>query len=193
MKILFVRHGESVDDIEDRYGGWADYDLTEKGRMQAAECAGKITSLNENFEIVLSSPLKRAFQAAEIISNRIGLETEVFDYLKERNLNGILTGLVRSEAKEKYPDLVQKHSNYEYVHGSEREEDFDERVRVAMDLMKDMPYDSLVVVTHGLFLKALFREMMRIDITKVGNGGFALVEEVGKTFKIIEEEGINYT
>lgn len=32
MKILFVRHGESIDDIEDRYGGAADFDLTEKGR-----------------------------------------------------------------------------------------------------------------------------------------------------------------
>ena len=105
MKILFVRHGESVDDIEDRYGGWADYDLTEKGKRQCAESVVKIYSLDEKFEVVLSSPLKRASQAAEIIANSLGIEVEIFEYLKERNLNGILTGMIRSEAKKKYPDL----------------------------------------------------------------------------------------
>src|SRR3990172_5639171 len=106
MKILFVRHGESVDDIEDRYGGAADFDLTEKGREQVFESSKRISSLNEKFEIVLSSPLKRAIQSAEIISNELGVETEIFGYLKERNLNGVLTGLVRREAKEKYPEVV---------------------------------------------------------------------------------------
>jgi broad specificity phosphatase PhoE len=101
MKILFVRHGESVDDVEDRYGGSADFDLTEKGKNQVSESAKKISSLDEKFEIVLSSPLKRALQSAEIISNQLDIEVEVFEYLKERNLNGILTGLTRSEAKEK--------------------------------------------------------------------------------------------
>ena len=60
MKILFVRHGESVDDIEDRYGGWSDFDLTEKGKRQLMESAEKIAKLNEKFEIILSSPLKPA-------------------------------------------------------------------------------------------------------------------------------------
>lgn len=41
MKILFVRHGESVDDIEDRYGGSADFDLTKKGRKQVSVTAIK--------------------------------------------------------------------------------------------------------------------------------------------------------
>ncbi len=93
MKILFVRHGESVDDIEDRYGGWADFDLTEKGMVQITKAVKKISLLSTDFEIVLTSPLKRAFQTAKIISNQLSLNLEVLEYLKERNLNGILTGL----------------------------------------------------------------------------------------------------
>jgi 2,3-bisphosphoglycerate-dependent phosphoglycerate mutase len=192
MKILFVRHGESVDDVEDRYGGSADFDLTEKGREQAFNTAKKITALNERFEIVLSSPLKRALQSAEIISRELGIEMEVFEYLKERNLNGVLTGLTRKDAKEKFPELVEIHNKWEYVDGSEREEDFNNRVRNATKYLLKMEYGSLVAVTHGLFLKSFFKEMLNVDIEKVGDGGFVLLEARNSKFDILKEEGIEY-
>ncbi len=190
MKILFVRHGESVDDIEDRYGGSADFDLTEKGKSQVLESAKKIASLDEKFEIILSSPLKRASQSAEVISKELGLKVEIFEYLKERNLNGVLTGLVRSEAKVKYPVVVETHNRWEYVDGSERTEDFITRMRNGIKYLLKMEYNSLVAVTHGLFLKTFFKEMMDIDIEKVGDGGFALLEEKDGKFNILKMEGI---
>ena len=115
MKILFVRHGESVDDIEDRYGGWEDFELTNKGEEQIKVSAEKIKSLDEGFEIILTSPLKRAAKAAEIISEVLGLKIEIFEFLKERNLNGVLSGMKRNDAKLKYPELVEKHNNREYL------------------------------------------------------------------------------
>lgn len=192
MKILFVRHGESIDDIEDRYGGSADFDLTDKGREQVFESAKKISSFNEKFDVVLSSPLKRALQSAEIIANELHLEVEVFEYLKERNLNGILTGLVRSEAKEKYPEVVETHSRWEYIDGSERTEDFNNRVKNAIKYLLRMEHNSLVAVTHGLFLKAFFKEMMDKDVKKVGDGGFILLEENNGKFDILKGEVIEY-
>jgi len=192
MKILFVRHGESVDDIEDRFGGWADFDLTEKGKQQLTESAEKISLLNEKFDVILSSPLKRAIQAAEIISNKLNLNVEVFEYLKERNLNGILTGMIRSEAEIKYPDQFRKHKNYEYVDGSEREEDMNDRVKTATMLLQKMKYTSIIAVTHGLFLRTFFKEIMNINIKRVGDGGYILIEEIDGTFKILEENGIEY-
>lgn len=192
MKILFVRHGESVDDIEDRYGGSADFDLTEKGREQVFESANKISSLNEKFDVVLSSPLKRALQTAAIIASELGIDVEVFEYLKERNLNGVLTGLVRNEAKIKYPEVVETHNRWEYVDGSERTEDFNNRVKNAIKYLLKMEYGSLIAVTHGLFLKAFFKEVMNKDIKKVGDGGFVLLEENDGKFDILKEEGIEY-
>ena len=192
MKILFVRHGESVDDIENRYGGSADFDLTEKGKKQVLESAKKIFSLDEKFEIILSSPLKRALQSAEIIANQLHIEVEIFEYLKERNLNGVLNGLVRSEAKKKYPEQVERHSRWEYVDESERSEDFNNRVINAIKYLLKMKYNSLVAVTHGLFLKTFFKEMMDIDIKKVGDGGFMFIEEKNGKFDILKEDGIEY-
>lgn len=192
MKILFVRHGESVDDIENRYGGWADFDLTEKGKKQCVESAEKISQLDEKFEIVLSSPLKRTSQAAEIIANKLNIKVEIFEYLKERNLNGILTGMKKEEAKKKYPVQFDKHQNYEYVDASERTDDFKKRVKNAISILLDMKYHSLVAVTHGLFLKTFFKEIMNVDIKKIGDGGFALVEEKSGSFNVLKEDGIEY-
>jgi 2,3-bisphosphoglycerate-dependent phosphoglycerate mutase len=192
MKILFVRHGESVDDIEDRYGGSADFDLTKKGKRQVLESAKKISSLDEKFEVILSSPLKRALQTAEIIANELCIEVKIFEYLKERNLNGVLTGLVRCEAKKKYPEQVEKHSRWEYVDGSERTEDFNTRVKNAAKYLLEMKHASLIAVTHGLFLKTFFKEMININITEVGDGGFALIEGKDNSFKILKADGIEY-
>jgi 2,3-bisphosphoglycerate-dependent phosphoglycerate mutase len=192
MKILFVRHGESVDDIEDRYGGVADFDLTEKGKRQVLESVKKIASLNEKFEVILSSPLKRAFQSAKIISRELKLDVEVFEYLKERNLNGVLTGLVRSKARIKYPKVVEIHNRWEYVDGSEREEDFRTRVKNGINYLLNMKLNSSVAVTHGLFLKTFFKEFMDMDIKKVGDGGFVLLEEKDGKFKILKDNGIVY-
>jgi broad specificity phosphatase PhoE len=192
MKILFVRHGESVDDIEDRYGGWADYDMTEKGKVQLAECSEKIASLGEEFEIILTSPLKRALRAAEIIAIQLNLKVEVFEYLKERNLNGILTGMVRSEAKKKYPEQIEIHENYGYVDGSERTQDMNNRVKTAIRILLEMKYHSVVAVTHGLFLRTFFKEFVNVDIKRAGDGGFVLVEVKNGKFNILKEDGIEY-
>ena len=53
MKLLFVRHGESEDDLIDAYGGWADFPLTENGREQITETAQKIGKLNLKFDKLL--------------------------------------------------------------------------------------------------------------------------------------------
>jgi hypothetical protein len=80
--------------------------------------------------------------------------------------------------KKKYPEVVETHNRWEYVDGSEY-------------LLK-MKHNSLVAVTHGLFLKTFFKEMMNTDIKKVGDGGFVLLEETDGKFKILKEDGIEY-
>jgi broad specificity phosphatase PhoE len=78
------------------------------------------------------------------------------------------------------------------VDGSERAEDFNTRIKNAIKYLLKMEYGSLVAVTHGLFLRTFFKEMMNTDIKKVGDGGFVLVEEKNSKFDILKEEGIEY-
>jgi broad specificity phosphatase PhoE len=191
MKVLFVRHGESQDDVEDRYGGWSDFDLTDKGKEQIAESAEEIKKLSENFQLILTSPLKRALQSAEVIGQKLNLQIRVFEYVKERNKYGILSGMVKSDAKSKYPDLVADLDNNKYVIGSERHEDILERAKKSLELLEKIKLNSVIVVTHGNFLIALF-EISGKKLTKKDDGCFVLCNLSKGKLKFIKTYIIEY-
>ena len=65
--LILVRHGQSLWNKERRFTGWADIDLTKKGRSEA-EFAGKLISkLNIDFHSYFTSNLKRAVNSLNII------------------------------------------------------------------------------------------------------------------------------
>ena len=105
-KLVLMRHGESQWNLENRFTGWTDVDLTENGRLQA-EQAGKL--LKENgyeFDLAFSSVLKRAIRTLWIaldtmdaMHTPIGMSWR----LNERHY-GVLQGLNKAETAEKYGD-----------------------------------------------------------------------------------------
>lgn len=62
MKIYLIRHSESIDDIEDCYGGIADFDLTENGKNKVVEYSKGLEKYG--IEKIYTSPYKRAYQTA---------------------------------------------------------------------------------------------------------------------------------
>ena len=56
-----------------------------------------------------------------------------------------------------------------------------------------MRHNSVVAVTHGLFLKAFFKEFIDVDIKKVQDGGFVLIEGGSDKFKILKADGVELT
>ncbi|MCX6795484.1 MAG: histidine phosphatase family protein [Candidatus Falkowbacteria bacterium] len=105
MKIFFIRHGQTTGDLEDRYGGDYDDQLSEDGRKQAEILFSELK--NKGIKAIISSPLIRALETAKIISN-LGCPIVIEPGFKERNQYGILTGKIKSEAKNQFPDLVEK-------------------------------------------------------------------------------------
>ncbi|MFP4686986.1 MAG: histidine phosphatase family protein [bacterium] len=69
MKFYLIRHGETNWNLEGRIQGGIDVGLNERGRRQAQD-AGKHISAEQVFDIA-SSPLRRAYQTAEIISKNV--------------------------------------------------------------------------------------------------------------------------
>lgn len=188
MKILFVRHGESEDDLINAYGGWNDFPLTENGKVQISQSAQRISELGVSFSKIISSSLSRAKSTSQIIAEKLGLEVEVFEYLKERNSYGVLSGMIKEEAKEKYPDQVSKLENDEYVDGSERIEDLRLRINKALDKLTKYSED-IIVVTHGSFLKEMF-SILGKKLTKKSDGGFILLEIENREIEVISSFGI---
>lgn len=113
MNLIFVRHGQSIWNLENKFTGWVDVELSERG-VREAEDAG-ITLLSFNFipEICFTSFLKRSKSTAEIILNKMkkevdfNIKTKNIWQLNERHY-GALQGLDKIETAKHYgEDQVQ--------------------------------------------------------------------------------------
>jgi len=101
-KLIAIRHGQSTWNAENRFTGWVDVDLSEKG-VQEAEKSGKLLKeLNIDFDVCFTSYLKRAINTLEIVLEILGNNKK---YTKAWELNerhyGALTGLNKAETKKK--------------------------------------------------------------------------------------------
>lgn len=106
QKLVLLRHGQSQWNLENRFTGWKDVDLTEKGESEARE-SGKLLKKNGfTFDIVHTSVLKRATRTMEICLSVMGLEKIPIQFnwrLNERHY-GALQGLNKAETAAKYGD-----------------------------------------------------------------------------------------
>lgn len=102
-KLILIRHGQSVWNAENRFTGWTDVDLSEKGVLEAEEAGQELR--NQGIDIVHTSDLIRAQRTAEIViqandsSNETVTKTDW--RLNERNY-GELQGLNKAETAEKH-------------------------------------------------------------------------------------------
>ena len=104
MKLVLLRHGESKWNLENKFTGWTDVDLTEKGKVEAKNAGELINNENINIDLVFTSVLQRAINTMNIcLSNMDDNNPEIFQdwRLNERHY-GSLQGLNKSETAEKY-------------------------------------------------------------------------------------------
>lgn len=87
--VYFVRHGETVWNVENKICGSTDIDLTQKGHEQAIETGKKILNDNINADKILYSPLIRAKKTAMHISEITGIPAIEEPRLTEQNFGKI--------------------------------------------------------------------------------------------------------
>ncbi len=168
MKIYIIRHGETTGDLEDRYGGSYDDHLTKKGREQLQGTASNLTG--KGIEIIFSSTLIRAKESAEIIKQKTGASIEYVDGLRERHY-GVLTGLTKEEALEKYPEAVVQHEDSKNTDpGGESYEDFNKRVIETFQSLAAQDYKVIAIVAHGGPIKAIYIFLGNELSRKLGDG-----------------------
>ena len=105
-KLVLLRHGQSQWNLENKFTGWVDVDLTEKGEEEAKEAGRLLKENNFLFDIVYTSFLKRAKRTMNICLEQMGLETIPIESswrLNERHY-GALQGLNKAETAKKYGD-----------------------------------------------------------------------------------------
>lgn len=98
MKLILLRHGQSEWNLQNRFTGWTDVDITEKGKQEALNAAEHIKDNNIKIDVVFNSVLKRALSTYDIINKELGLNIEPIKSwkLNERHY-GALQGLNKKE------------------------------------------------------------------------------------------------
>jgi 2,3-bisphosphoglycerate-dependent phosphoglycerate mutase len=103
-KLVLIRHGESTWNKENRFTGWTDVDLSEKGMQEAVDAGKVLKEAGYEFDLAYTSVLKRAIKTLNVVldqMDQIWIPVKRSWRLNERHYGG-LQGLNKSETAAKF-------------------------------------------------------------------------------------------
>ncbi|MFM1770290.1 MAG: hypothetical protein RJA22_2819 [Verrucomicrobiota bacterium] len=177
-RVVLLRHGQTAWNVEGRYQGHLESDLTAAGLAQAAALARR--AAGQGLEAVYASDLRRAQQTAARIAAAVGLPVQVDPGLRERHL-GIFQGLLKAETQARFPEEYARFKGGGPDHavpGGESARDCQRRVLAALErIVRRHAGGRIVVVSHGGVLGAVFRHTLGIPLEaprrfEPGNGSW---------------------
>lgn len=156
MELLIIRHGQSMGEVEERHEGRADFPLSPLGYEQAEKTA-RFLYRNYPLDRIYTSPLVRARSTAEMIARPLQQPVQIEEALNERD-NGRLSGMLRSEALEKYPFPPQGRPYYESFFGGESELAQRNRIEHFFGrICQELPGRRVGLISHASTINLLFR------------------------------------
>jgi broad specificity phosphatase PhoE len=153
--IFLARHGETDWNRDNRFQGHADTPLNETGRAQASELSAALA--DEPLAAVYSSPLRRAFETAEIVAAPHGLEPVPVDALREVDV-GSWQGLTRAEVEQRFPEQYARWLDYEagWEDGESYEEMGRRVIAALLELAAAHEGERILAVSHGGPVRAAY-------------------------------------
>ncbi|MCF1507067.1 bifunctional RNase H/acid phosphatase [Streptomyces glomeratus] len=158
---VLLRHGETPLTPLKRFSGsgGSDPSLSDVGRRQAELAAG-VLAARGTVQAVVSSPLARCRETAAIVADRLGVQVDVDDGLRETDF-GAWEGLTFGEVRERYPDDMDawlRDAEAEPSGGGESFEAVARRVAAARDrLVASYAGRTVLLVSHVTPIKTLVR------------------------------------
>lgn len=176
----FIRHGQTDWNRDDRLQGSSDIPLNDTGREQAHEAAELLRDLG--WEVIVSSPLERARETAQIIADDLGIVLgPSYPELIERDY-GVLEGESSSE-------MVARHPNRDYP-GAESLASVVERGRAGLARIADEVGDrNTVIVCHGTIIRYTLADLAGRRLPGIMNGSCSMLELVDGTWEVVTVNG----
>ena len=164
-RITLVRHGETEWNVSGRWQGHADAPLTIHGQTQARDLGERFRGIT--FDACYTSDLGRAVHTSKLIADPSAMDFEIDERLRERGL-GIMQGLTTAEMLDQCPDVYESFRNNgpDYlIPEGESFRQFNERcVNAIEDFSIRHSGKSILVVTHGGVLGAIFRHVIGLSL-----------------------------
>lgn len=144
----FIRHGECQANADQMRAGWLDSPLTSEGITSASSEAVRLAEEGMKFDMIVSSPLSRAYDTAKIIAHGVGYDSDgiiVINQLKERGFGGFEGRLLSDLPPGGFDEIVAS--------GGESLDEFIERVHVALANIKQLSTErqakNVLIVSHA--------------------------------------------
>ncbi len=179
-ELIFLRHAESVGNAEGYYQGQHDFPLTEEGKDQARALANRWEDEGKVFDQIISSPLSRTKETAEIVNSNLKCPISFDPIWMERDA-GKLAGVKHEDAPKVHP-RPKFIPLFEPVGGTgESEWDLYLRAGKAVQTILQKPPGKYLIVSHGGLLNKVLNAVLGIPLQpdfrgiryRFGNVGFA--------------------
>jgi probable phosphoglycerate mutase len=189
-ELLFIRHGETDWNRQQRFQGQIDVPLNATGPAQAARVAGRLAA--DRHDALFSSDLQRARETAAPLSAAWHLAPVALPGLREQHF-GVLEGLDVPTIQARHPDLWQRwleHRADYALPGGESLRRFHARVMAAVrELAAAHAGARLAVVTHGGVLDMLWRSAHGLSLDglracEIPNAGLNRMRWVGGELQV---------
>ncbi|MFE7594793.1 histidine phosphatase family protein [Kitasatospora sp. NPDC057512] len=164
-RIVFWRHGQTSWNLESRFQGTTDIELTGQGVQQAQRAARLLSGLRP--DLLISSDLQRARRTAAELAEVTGLDVQHHEGLRE-TFAGSWQGLTNAEIRERFPEEYEAWAAGEPVRrggdGELATEVADRSVPVVLDAVGKLPENgTLVVVSHGGTIRTMLGRLLDME------------------------------
>jgi probable phosphoglycerate mutase len=175
VTFAFIRHGQTDWNRELRLQGSSDIPLNDTGRQQAQEAVAVLAGTQ--WDAVVSSPLSRARETAQIISDGLGIALgPAYDELVERHY-GDGEGATAEDIEARWPDR-------DYP-GLESLDSVVARGLAAVDRIADDYGDAnVVIVCHGTIIRHTLSALAGRKLDQINNGSTATFERMGEGWRV---------
>lgn len=153
-RLFYIRHGETEANAAELLSGTIETPLTENGIRQAIKIGKDVKANVPKIDLIVSSPLERAYETAKLIAKEIDYPISKIQKNKlfiERTY-GVLEGTSNVH--------FMKPGNYcelDTVQGAETIEQLQKRAAAAFNYISELEYDNILIVAHNAFGRALKR------------------------------------
>ena len=192
LRIVLVRHGETYWNKEGKFQGRLDIELNDIGKDQAKKLASALADVH--IDTIYSSPLSRAYQTAETIAGRHGLEvikTEEMSEISHGSWEGMRLEAVIDAHGELYDTWLNSPHKAKMPGGEDLNDVRERAVRKLMEIVEMTPDGSTaLIVGHDATNKVILCYALGLDNShfwqiKQGNASISVLEYEDGLFRLM--------
>ena len=159
-KLYLLRHGQSEWNILNKVQGQQNTALTEKGIEQAQKAA--IRLIKENIDVIYSSDLKRAYQTAEVIGDKLSLEVNTLCGIREMNFGtweGLPIETIERDHLDHYKTWRTAPHEITFVDGENLAKVQERALAAVNKIISETSHKNILLVSHGTAIKSLILDL----------------------------------